>query len=368
MERRVLLAISLSFLVLFVYQALYCAAPPPERRSGRRHGPAAGMRRAAGFRGRHRRPRALSTPGARRRQLPPVGAAGRRHRRARDHGRDAEGPRGLHQPRRAPAALDAEGLQERRGAAARSRPGDHPGRDLPLPFSLRVDDAADDGAAERVAVSSVGRRAARPSTRRRSRRRSPSISKRPTACARARRSRSSPTSFVVAVQRAACSRATQALNPTVEWGPASATTSRGRQPGSFLSPNYIYSAQAIFQTTDGDVERDRRHVASRPGIVARRSVPLGGHRRSLLHQRGAAAAVAAASRVRAGRRSRRARSPPVVGHYVVVLGALPRAARERALLLRPEAARRAAQQSIRSSRAPSTSACSRGWRRRCSTR
>ena len=117
MERRVLLAISLSFVVLFVYQALF--VPPPA---------AAGQYRAGNSRGSRDAGAPLAGAGrpATSRRLPILACCHRSRRSSATPqereivGRDAEGPRGLHQSRRPAAALDPQGLQERRGTADRS--------------------------------------------------------------------------------------------------------------------------------------------------------------------------------------------------------------------------------------------------------
>ena len=122
MERRVLLAIFLSFLVLYVWQALF-VKPVPK--------PAAGAGgaddRAAGARRRHAADAAAdAAPAPATRRADAVGrrarrARRRRHRRARRPRRDARRHRGVHQPRRAAEELAAEALPRSAEAAAGAR-------------------------------------------------------------------------------------------------------------------------------------------------------------------------------------------------------------------------------------------------------
>jgi YidC/Oxa1 family membrane protein insertase len=49
-------------------------------------------------------------------------------------------------------------------------------------------------------------------------------------------------------------RGGETLNPTIDWGPGLGDHIARTPPGSFLSPNYVYPAQLILQTND-DVER-----------------------------------------------------------------------------------------------------------------
>ena len=62
-----------------------------------------------------------------------------------------------------------------------------------------------------------------------------------------------PASFIVQFS-ASVQQAGQPLNPTVEWGPGLGDEIARAQQGSFLRPSYLYSAQAIFHV-DGSVER-----------------------------------------------------------------------------------------------------------------
>jgi YidC/Oxa1 family membrane protein insertase len=63
-----------------------------------------------------------------------------------------------------------------------------------------------------------------------------------------------PDSFIVSVSVDVMQGA-QTLNPFIEWGPGLGDAIARTQAGSFLSPNYMYKAQAIYYT-DGDVERE----------------------------------------------------------------------------------------------------------------
>jgi YidC/Oxa1 family membrane protein insertase len=63
-----------------------------------------------------------------------------------------------------------------------------------------------------------------------------------------------PDSFVLTFS-ASVQHGAETLNPAVEWGAGMGDDIARSQPGSFLSPNYLYRAQAIYHT-DGDVERE----------------------------------------------------------------------------------------------------------------
>ena len=118
MERRVLLAIFLCFLSLYLWQAVMVKpVPKPGPRRRTRRPPV-------------RRPRLPQAPPPRplSRAAKPVagvescaagrGAAGRRRERARDSRRHARRGRGVHQPRRAPQELAPEALSRSPDAAA----------------------------------------------------------------------------------------------------------------------------------------------------------------------------------------------------------------------------------------------------------
>ena len=132
MERRVLVAITLSFLVLFSISAirdaaarLCAAATASERRCS---GCTAPVAPSSGASGRPKASPGTPTPscGTDARAPTPTGPDDPRRRSAkqpaRDRCRDEQGESGVLEPRREDRALDLEGVPQRRGAAARSRP------------------------------------------------------------------------------------------------------------------------------------------------------------------------------------------------------------------------------------------------------
>ena len=139
MEKRVLIAVVLSFLVLYGYQA-YFVKPvpvPPQRTPGRRRASRAGHA--------PRPPGLLPLPGRPPRQprRPP-----RRPQAlvAADAERDVvvesdDGPRRVHEPGRPLEELAAEALPGPRQARAGTGPGEH-AAGTALPFDLKVDDEA----------------------------------------------------------------------------------------------------------------------------------------------------------------------------------------------------------------------------------
>ncbi len=126
MERRVLLAITLSFLVLFLFQR-FVMPPPAAVPAAPPAGTTAGQ--CPGARLQHLVP--PDEPCTRRHPTAPAGTRrtggardrcdGERSERARNRRRDDEGQSGLLESRRDDRALDPEGVPHRRRAAARSR-------------------------------------------------------------------------------------------------------------------------------------------------------------------------------------------------------------------------------------------------------
>ena len=142
MERRVLLAITLSFLVLFLFQRFVMPPPAPVPSAPaatlESDTPAAPARSAPV----HRGTRAPAAPER------TSGAAGTRYRRdrersecSRDRRRDDQGQSGLLESRRDARALDPEGVPHRRGQPLDLVPGGA-GADAIKPFTLTVDDQA----------------------------------------------------------------------------------------------------------------------------------------------------------------------------------------------------------------------------------
>ena len=274
MERRVLLAISLSFLVLFVYQTWLAPTPPTERPPETSLVPPSGKRRRPRLPGRHAG-RALSTAGRPAAPVPAVAALVGDTEQRDITIETAESARGLHQPRRSPAALVAEGLQERRGAAAGSRSGER-SAPLPTPFSLRVDDPATTArlneALYRHSMSSGAEAIEGPASGTSATPVDAAAHKKTTITfdletadgLRVQKTFALAQDTYVVEFSATVQQGGQALNPTIDWGPGLGDDIARMPAGSFFSPNYIYGPQAIFQATDGDVER-----------IAATSIPTG---------------------------------------------------------------------------------------------
>ena len=115
MERRVLLAIFLCFLSLYLWQAVM--VKPVPKPAPRRH---RDVRRLRAGRAQPPRRSARGEAGCRRFESGAAGrgAARRRRERARDSRRHARCDRGVHQPRRAPQELAPEALSRSPDAAA----------------------------------------------------------------------------------------------------------------------------------------------------------------------------------------------------------------------------------------------------------
>jgi YidC/Oxa1 family membrane protein insertase len=241
MERRVLLAISLSFAVLFVYQALFAPPPPPASVNAPSTAPSASVAQAPGTATILPPAGNVTTPTP---APPPVSAlvvgesaereivvetaavravftnrGGRlRHWELKQYTDDDEGPIDL-----IPEVIPPE---------------------MPLPFSLRVDDptvtARLNDALYRVSGPDAGTVTFELET------------------AEGLRVRKvfalDPQTFVVSFS-ADVQQNGQAINPTVQWGPGMTDDIARTAPGSFLSPAFVYKAQAIYYA-DGDVERE----------------------------------------------------------------------------------------------------------------
>jgi YidC/Oxa1 family membrane protein insertase len=252
MERRVLLAISLSFAVLFVYQALFMPTPPAENASA-----SAPIQRAANTPA--TTPSAVGVPSGNLSAAGPVAPplvapvigetsereivvetaavravftnrGGRlRHWALKQYRDDQEGPIDL-----IPEVIPP---------------------DLPLPFSLRLDDPAvttrvNDGL-YRVVGPQDG-----------------SVSfELETADGLVVRKQFvlDPQTFVLSFS-ATVQQNGQPLNPVVQWGPGMTDDIARTAAGSFLSPAFVYKAQAIYHT-NGDVEREAANKLS--GVVVR---------------------------------------------------------------------------------------------------
>ena len=230
MEKRVLIAVVLSFLVLYVYQAMFAPKPVPQPKAaqtelrrglgGARRGPAVLARRPASV--------ARRSYGSGRRTAAAAAAAAGRGRRGgrrpstRHRHRDRRPPRRVHQPRRGAEELAAEALQGQSGQARRPRAPDAAGRGEAVPDrhrQRRRRRARQHGPVPR------GRRRAPRATKRRAPTSSPSSIARPAAWPSARRSRSTR----------AASRSTPPSTP--RWAARPPTSGRhGPEPGRRRDP------------------------------------------------------------------------------------------------------------------------------------
>ncbi len=242
MERRVLLAISLSFLVLFAFQALFVPpqtppgnATPPEATRPTGIAPSGNVTTAA--------PILPATP------APPI------------VGESAEREITV-ETQRVRAVFTNRGarvrhwiLKEYKSEAGKPLdlvPESMPGG-LALPFSLRVDDATTtarlNDAIYRVSgVSGDPVDATASST-------TIAFDLETADGLLVRKTFTlEPESFIVKFS-ATVRQGNQVVNPIVDWGPGLGDDIAHTKPGSFLSPNYMYQAQAIFYQ-DGDVTRE----------------------------------------------------------------------------------------------------------------
>jgi YidC/Oxa1 family membrane protein insertase len=256
MERRVLLAISLSFMVLFLYQALFVPTPPPQTPgnvTSTLPAPAATGVSAA----------AVAAPAA------PAAAADPTPTAPPVVGETEEREITI-ETRQVRAVFTNRGGRLRhwilkeykndRGEPLDLVPESHPD---PLPFSLRVDDTATTAALNqglyRVtdASGSTVDVTTGPATL--------TFDLETAEGLRARKSLSfEPASFIVQFS-ASVQQGEQTLNPTIEWGPGLGDDIARTTAGSFLSPNYTYQAQAIYYT-DGDVERVAAQTLAGGGV------------------------------------------------------------------------------------------------------
>ena len=259
MERRVLLAISLSFLVLFLYQTFLV---PPTRLPTAPVNATAGQSPVAGI------PSTAIAPGAAAANTTPIAAG------AVPSIGDPVTP--------TPVATLVGDTQERqllvetqkvravftnRGGRLRSWqlkdykneagqfleliPRDVPPH-LPLPFSLRVDDAVVTARLNDALYKVSGVAGDMTDATGQGATLVFEIELQDGLRARKTFSLGADTydiNFSAQVQQGA-----ETLNPTIDWGPAVSDEIARTAPGSFLSPAYLYKAQAIY-STDGDVER-----------------------------------------------------------------------------------------------------------------
>jgi YidC/Oxa1 family membrane protein insertase len=239
MERRVLLAITLSFAVLFVYQALF--VPPVPEQNASAPAPIAGQPPAASTVTTATAAGSISGPApvASGVSAPVVGESEEReivvdtehvravftnrggtlrHWQLKQYRDDDEGPIDL-------------------------IPADIPPA-LPLPFSLRVDDAATTARLNESLYRVTGPEAG-----------SVAFELETAEGLKVRKTFNlDPQTFIVSFS-ANVQQGSQVLNPAVQWGPGMTDDIARTPAGSFFSPAFIYKAQAIYYL-NGDVERE----------------------------------------------------------------------------------------------------------------
>lgn len=246
MERRVLLAISLSFLVLFLYQALFVPAAPPQSPGNATTrqvvAPAVAGTSAPG----------TSTAATPIHSLPPttllVG--------------DVEEREIVVETQKVRAVFTNKGARLHHWILKEFRNDRGEPLDLvpetipppsPLPFSLRLDDAVatarlNDTFYRIAGVTGTTVDATTTTT-------TLTFEMETAEGLRARKVFTlEPASYIISFS-ANVQQGSQPLNPIVDWGPALGDEIARTQAGSFLSPNYIYLAQAIYYT-NGDVVRE----------------------------------------------------------------------------------------------------------------
>jgi len=243
MERRLLLAIVLSALVLFLFQAYYGTPPGPAPAAKNQSATAANLSPEAPLSA-----SAGATPAA-----PPPPAAALAVGETNEHEVTVETQKARVVFTNRGARLRHWVLKEYRddhGELLDLVPSSIP-PDVPLPFALRVEDAKTTAALNdslyRVSTADAHIDAtAQPAS---------VVFEVETADGlKARKTfEFEPATFIVQFS-ASVQQGTQALNPTVEWGPGLGDEIARAQQGSFLRPSYLYRAQAIFHI-DGSVER-----------------------------------------------------------------------------------------------------------------
>jgi YidC/Oxa1 family membrane protein insertase len=239
MEKRVFLAILLSFAVLFVYQALI-PPPPPGNASGTltdTTGPAALQPPLTG----------TLTPGpitAPPQAAPPESAPVVGDTQEREIVVETELVRAVFTNRGGRLRhWELKAYENDEGVPIDVIPATIP-PDMPLPFSLRVDDPTltarlndtlyrvdgpEGGTVSFVMETAEGLSVRKVFTL-------------------------NPATFIVSFS-ADVQQNGQAVNPTVQWGPGMTDEIARRPKGAFFSPAFVYPAQAIYYV-DGDVERE----------------------------------------------------------------------------------------------------------------
>ena len=242
MERRVLLAITLSFLVLFAFQAFFAPAPPPASNTTVATAVTPPTAAASGA--------SVTVPPV----VPPANPStlvvG-----------DTEEREIVVETQKVRAILTNRGGRVRHWILKDYKSEANEPLDLvpevipagtPYPFSLRIDDAASttrlNDAFYRVTgtTSSTVDATAAPTTL--------TFELETAEGLRARKIFSfEPSSFIVSFS-ATVQQGTQTVNPSVDWGPGLGDDIARTAPGSFFSPAYLYKAQAIYYQ-DGEVVR-----------------------------------------------------------------------------------------------------------------
>jgi YidC/Oxa1 family membrane protein insertase len=242
MERRVLLAITLSFLVLFAFQAFFGTPTPPATNTS--VAPAVTSPAPAIVDGAPVAAAAVppSNP------LPPVVG-------------DTEEREIVVETQRVRAVITNRGARVRHWLLKEYKSQANEPLDLvpetlpagtPYPFSLRVDDAAATARLNDALYKVTGASTATVDATS-----APATLTFELETAEGLRARKvfsfESASFIVSFS-ASVQQGTETLNPTVEWGPGLGDDIARTAPGSFLSPAYVYQAQAIYHQ-DGDVVR-----------------------------------------------------------------------------------------------------------------
>jgi YidC/Oxa1 family membrane protein insertase len=242
MERRVLLAISLSFLVLFLYQAFVMPPAPPETAGNISAPQASGGLPATGIAAGNQSAAIPAPPPA-----PEAAVVGESNER--DIVVENQKVRAVFTNRG--ARLKDWLLKDFK--ADSGQPMDLvPGSATTLPFTLRLDDAAATARLNDALYRVSGATGATVDAT------TQNVSVTfETELADGLRARKvfafEPQSYVVTVTTAV-QQGGQAVTPTIEWGPGLGDDIAQTPPGSFFSPNYIYKAQGILYA-DGSVER-----------------------------------------------------------------------------------------------------------------
>ena len=238
MERRVLLAISLSFLVLFLYQTFMSPARQPQAPGNTTLG-APLAPGSPGAPGNRTAPGALTTPEAPEQVATLVG-----ERNAREIVIETDDVRGVFTNQ----GGRLQHWQLKKYKKGTGEPVDLVPENIPppltLPFSLRVDDAATTARLNQSLYK---------------------VTQNDTTIVfdletadglRVQKTFVIPRDSYDILFTANVQQGGQTLNPTIDWGPGLDDDTARMPPGSFFSPNYLYPAQAILHpVSEDDPER-----------------------------------------------------------------------------------------------------------------